>query len=43
MESNDVNDNTILLADFGFARFFDPKEGLNYNLGTPMYLAPEII
>jgi serine/threonine protein kinase len=34
----------VLLADFGFARFFDPKDGLvNSICGTPHYSPPEII
>lgn len=39
----DKNSNTIKLVDFGFAKVFDPKKGLNEMLGTPLYIAPEII
>ena len=29
--------------DFGFACYFDPKNGLESQLGTALYMAPEII
>jgi serine/threonine protein kinase len=32
--SNDPNDLTIKLTDFGFATFFDPKNGLDLILGS---------
>jgi serine/threonine protein kinase len=31
------------MTDFGFASFYNPKEGLKQFLGTPIYMAPEII
>ena len=31
------------LTDFGFACFFDPSQKMDLNLGTPMYMAPELI
>lgn len=37
------DDVTIKLTDFGFACFFDPKEKLDVSLGTPIYMAPELI
>ena len=44
MESKDVNNLNIKITDFGFAKFYDPKEGgLTETLGSPLYMAPEII
>ena len=44
MESTDVTNLNIKITDFGFAKFYDPREGgLNDSLGSPMYMAPEII
>ena len=34
---------TCKLIDFGFACFFDKEEGMKTVLGTPYYMAPEII
>lgn len=31
------------MTDFGFACFFDPKHKMDLSLGTPMYMAPELI
>ena len=31
------------ISDFGFAKVFDPKKGLKDVLGTPLFIAPEII
>lgn len=33
----------IKITDFGFACFFNPQEGLMDVLGSPLYMAPEII
>lgn len=33
----------VKIADFGFSCVFDPKEGLNLVLGSPLYMAPELI
>ena len=33
----------IKLTDFGFATYFKYCEKLNQQLGTPLYMAPEII
>ena len=41
-ESDDSNSN-IKLVDFGFAEVFNPKKGLKEVLGTPLFIAPEII
>jgi serine/threonine protein kinase len=43
MSSNDVNNYDIKLADFGYASYFDKNKGLDAILGTPLYLAPEIL
>merc|ERR1719159_1664176 len=38
------NDYVVKLVDFGFARFFDDNKGLmTTRLGTPGYVAPEIL
>ena len=34
---------TVKLTDFGFACFFESDNQLKVNLGTPLYMAPEII
>ena len=41
-ETEDSN-SSIKLVDFGFAEVFNPKKGLNEVLGTPLFIAPEII
>ena len=41
-ESTD-DDSIIKLVDFGFAEVFNPKKGLKDVLGTPLFIAPEII
>ena len=33
----------IRIADFGFSCIFDPTFGLDLILGSPLYMAPEII
>jgi len=33
----------IRLADFGLSKFLDPKEPLNVPVGTPGYVAPEVV
>ena len=37
-----TDDNSILLADFGFTKFV-PNEGLKTKCGTPAFIAPEIL
>jgi serine/threonine protein kinase len=37
-----TNDTSILLADFGFAKYV-PEEGLKTRCGTPAFVAPEIL
>mmetsp|Transcript_28306 Transcript_28306/g.27236 ORF Transcript_28306/g.27236 Transcript_28306/m.27236 type:complete len:107 (-) Transcript_28306:540-860(-) len=42
--SKDENNLDIKITDFGFAKFYDPlKESLKEGLGSPLYMAPEII
>ena len=44
LESEDADNFNIKITDFGFACFFNPKEaGLREVLGSPLYMAPEII
>ncbi len=43
MESQDLDNHNIKITDFGFACFFNPHEGLNDVLGSPLYMAPEIV
>ena len=33
----------VKLTDFGFATFCNPVRGLQQRLGSPMYMAPEIV
>ena len=43
LESKDRNNLDIKISDFGFSCFFDPKKGLELVLGSPLYMAPELI
>ena len=43
LTSKDKNCIEVKLADFGFSGAFDPKEGLDDCIGTPLFMAPEII
>ncbi len=43
LENNDPDDLKIKLTDFGFACFFLPGEGRKDILGSPLYMAPEIV
>ena len=43
LESKDKDSLEIKISDFGFSCFFDPKKGLYLVLGSPLYMAPEII
>jgi calcium-dependent protein kinase len=44
LESKDLNNFNLKLTDFGFAKFYDPREGgLVDTLGSPLYMAPEIV
>jgi serine/threonine protein kinase len=43
LESKSDEDMQAKLCDFGFSCFFDPKEGLTLKLGSPLYMAPELL
>jgi serine/threonine protein kinase len=43
MQTNRKDDLTIKITDFGFAKIFDPAVGLKDILGSPIYMAPEIV
>jgi calcium-dependent protein kinase len=33
----------IIIVDFGTSRVFDPNEKMSKKIGTPFYVAPEIL
>lgn len=42
--SNDLNDFDIKISDLGFAQKFDKNgEGMTLVLGSPLYMAPELV
>ena len=44
MYSKDHDNLDLKITDFGFAKCYDPNEGgLTETLGSPLYMAPEII
>ena len=43
VEQGSDGELTLKLTDFGFAAFFDPATGLKQVLGSPLYMAPEIV
>jgi serine/threonine protein kinase len=43
IHKNKKGEYEVHLLDFGFATFFNPKKGEDLQLGTPLYMAPEII
>lgn len=43
LESKDIENLDVKIADFGFSCCFDPEIGLDLVLGSPLYMAPEII
>jgi calcium-dependent protein kinase len=43
LESEEDNNLNVKITDFGFACFFKPGQGLTEVLGSPLYMAPEII
>jgi len=43
LESKDIENTSIKLADFGFATLFDADMGLDVGCGSLMYMAPEIV
>mmetsp|Transcript_34635 Transcript_34635/g.52970 ORF Transcript_34635/g.52970 Transcript_34635/m.52970 type:complete len:268 (+) Transcript_34635:26-829(+) len=43
LESKDKKKLEVKISDFGFSCFFEPTDGLDLVLGSPLYMAPEII
>ena len=43
MEGTNDNELNIKITDFGFACFYNQQQQLSYVLGSPLYMAPEII
>lgn len=43
LESMSDDKLDLKIADFGFSCIFDPQEGLDLVLGSPLYMAPELI
>ena len=41
--SDDIKNFEVKIADLGFACQFDKKTGLDLVLGTPLYMAPELV
>jgi len=33
----------VKLTDFGFSTFFDPNKKMDLSLGSPLYMAPELV
>ena len=42
-ETNQRGKINLKLTDFGFACFYRPERGLRQVLGSPLYMAPEIV
>jgi len=43
LESKELDKLEVKIADFGFSCVFDPNDGLKTVLGSPLYMAPELI
>jgi calcium-dependent protein kinase len=45
LESKEITNMNIKITDFGFAKCYDPFnfEGLDDVLGSPLYMAPEVV
>ena len=41
--SENEKDFQLKLIDFGFAQKFDRSEGMSLVLGSPLYMAPELV
>lgn len=41
--SRDNKEMWVKLTDFGFATFFDPIKKMDLSLGSPLYMAPELV
>ena len=42
-QNDKMDDLNVKLTDFGFATFFDPKLKMHLSLGSPLYMAPELV
>jgi len=40
---NKEHDSPVLLADFGLSQYLNPEDPLNVPVGTPGYVAPEVV
>ncbi|KAL4466461.1 hypothetical protein ABPG73_019079 [Tetrahymena malaccensis] len=40
---NDTSSQTLKVIDFGTSRYYDPQNKLTQRLGTPYYIAPEVL
>ena len=43
LESKKLDNLNVKIADFGFSCFYDPEKGLDLKLGSPLYMAPELV
>ena len=43
LDSTDKDELEVKITDFGFACYFDPKQGLDTVLGSALYMAPELL
>jgi len=43
MVSKEKDNLEIKITDFGMSCFFDPDKGLNLQLGSPLFMAPEVL
>jgi serine/threonine protein kinase len=43
LDSIDIDNIQVKIADFGFSCLFDPKQGMVSKIGTLAYMAPEIL
>ena len=43
LESSDLNNLNVKLADFGFTTTFEPDLGMTLGCGSLLYMAPEIL
>jgi serine/threonine-protein kinase ULK/ATG1 len=41
--SDDADDVRVKLTDFGFATFLNPDKKPELSLGSPLYMAPELV
>lgn len=43
MVSKDVSNLDLKITDFGFSCFYDPKQSMTMALGSPLFMAPEVL